>query len=64
MLRVLDMKYNIFSILTQVLGRFFKDRDPDFWPIRIRTQKKKSDPDPGRKKTDPKHSFFGQALVI
>ena len=50
MLRVLDMKYNIFSILTQVLGRFFKDRDPDFWPIRIRTQKKKADPDldPGK----------------
>ena len=24
------MKYNIFSILTQVLGRFFKYRDPDF----------------------------------
>ena len=39
------MKYNIFSTLTPVLGRFFTDpdfsgSDPDFWPIRIRTQKK------------------------
>ena len=39
------MIYNIFSTLTQVLGRFFTDpdfsgSDPDFWPIRIRTQKK------------------------
>ena len=27
----------------------FSESDPDFWPIRIWTQKKKSDPDPGKK---------------
>ena len=48
------MKYNIFSTLTPVLGRFFTDpdfsgSDPDFWPIRIRTQEKNSDPDPAKK---------------
>ena len=49
---MLDMIYNIFSALTQVLGRFFlgsgsefSGSDPDFWPIRIRTQKKNSDPE-------------------
>ena len=53
------MIYNIFSTLTQVLGRFFlgsgffsdpdfSGSDPDFWPIRIqiRTKEKKSDSDP------------------
>ena len=51
---VLDMKYNIFSTFTLVLGRFFHgsgffrigsgfsaDPDPD--------PEKKSDPDPGKK---------------
>ena len=56
MLRVLDMKYNIFSTLTPILGRFFHgsgsgflrigsgflaDPDPD--------SEKKDDPDPGKK---------------
>ena len=56
MFRVLDMKYNIFSTLTPVLGRFFHgsgsgffrigsgflaDPDPDL--------EKKADPDPGKK---------------
>ena len=27
----------------------FSGSDPDFWPIRIRTQKKKFDPDPEKK---------------
>ena len=45
-LRVLVMKYNIFSTFTLVLGRFFFTDpdffglDPDFWPIRTRTRKK------------------------
>ena len=46
------MIYNIFSNLTQVWDVFLMDPDPDFsgsdhdfWPIRIRTQKKNSDPD-------------------
>ena len=30
--RVLDMKYNTYLFLLNVLGRFFTD--PDFWPIR------------------------------
>ena len=40
------MKYNICSTLTSVLGRFFSririfsGSDPDFWSIRILTQKK------------------------
>ena len=52
MFRVLDMKYNIFSTLTPVLGRFFHGSgffrigsgflaDPDL--------EKKADPDPGKK---------------
>ena len=48
------MKYNFCSTFTLVLGRFFMDTDPDFWPIRIRTLEKQSDPDPG-KNPDPKH---------
>ena len=63
-------KYEIiFSISTPVLGRFFKEpdpyqdfsgSDPEFWPIQIqiRTQEKKSDPDPG-KNPDLKHCFQG-----
>ena len=43
-----------FSTLTLVLGRFFHGSgfsrsDLDFWPTRIRTQEKKSDPNPGGK---------------
>ena len=57
MLRVLDMKYNIFFYFNSSFRTFFfKDpdpdfsgSDPDFWPIRIQTQKKKLDPDPGKK---------------
>ena len=32
-------------------GFGFSGSDPDFWPIRIRTQGKQSDPDPGRIRT-------------
>ena len=56
------MTYKKNSTLTQVLGRFFMDpdfssSDPDFWPIRIRTQKKNCDPDPENKNPDLKHCF-------
>ena len=58
------MKYNIFSTLTLVLGRFFMDPDifrigSGFLPIRIRTQRKKADPDPEKTRiwnTDFSHS--------
>ena len=56
---MLDMKYNIFFYFNSSFRTFFftdpdpdfSGSDPDFWPIRIRTQKKKSDPeqDPGKK---------------
>ena len=57
------MKYNIFFYFYPSFMTFFTVPDPDFsvsdpefWPIwnRIRTQKKRSDPDPG-KNPDPKH---------
>ena len=52
------MKYNIFSTLTPVLGRFFTDpefpgTDPDIWPMR--TQKKILIQIQEKKKPDPKH---------
>ena len=54
------MKYNIFSTLTPVLGRFFTDpefpgTDPDIWPMR--TQKKILIQIQEKKKPDPKHWF-------
>ena len=51
-------KYNIQFLFYfySCFGTFFMDTDPDcsgsdpdFWPIRIRTLEKKSDPDPGKK---------------
>ena len=42
-------------IVLSVLGRFYGSGfDPDFLPIRIQTQEKKSDQDP-EKNPDPKH---------
>ena len=63
------MKYNIFSTFTLFLGRFFTNPDfskwdPDLWPIRIRTQKKKSDPDPGKKPGSETLSTKRPALVV
>ena len=46
--RVLDRKKkNLFLLVLTVFERFFMDLDPEFWPIRIWIQGKKSDPDPG-----------------
>ena len=68
MLRVLDMKYNIFSTLTPILGRFFHgsgffrigsgflaDPDPD--------SEKKADPDPGKKKRIRNTAYMAQSCV-
>ena len=60
-LRVLDMKYKISYTFTLVLGLFYMDpdfsrSDPNFWPIRIRTQKK-SLIRIREKNPDPKHWF-------
>ena len=60
MIRVLDMKYNIFFYLNSSFMtfssriRFFPDRirilaDPDL------DSEKKADPDPGEQNPDPKH---------
>ena len=64
MLRVLDMKYNIFFYLSSNFRTFlftdpdFFGSDPDFCPIRIRTQKKRliwiREKNP-----DPKHCIKG-----
>ena len=56
-LRVLDMNYKLKnnnfyrypSFRAFIHGPGFSGSDPDFWPIRIRTQKIKSDPNPGKK---------------
>ena len=53
MLRVLDMKCNIFSTFTLVLGHFFTDPDPDFFRIGSEFL---ADPDPdpnSEKKVNP-----------
>ena len=47
-----NMKKKKILLVLTVLGRFFF-MDPDFRPIRIRTQEKKFDPDPGKKNSDP-----------
>ena len=44
----------VFSLLTVFERFFFTDpdfsgSDSDFWPIRFRTQEKKSDPDPDKR---------------
>ena len=59
-----EIPITFFSTFTLVLERFFLKEtgsgffgsDPVIWPIRIRTQKKKSDPDSGEKNPPgPKH---------
>ena len=62
------MKYKFFSLyLLTVFTYFFMDpdpnffgSDPDFRPIRIRTQEKKFDPDPEKNRTrnTDKNGFF------
>ena len=58
-LRVLNMnKENVstcsfWTFFPRIRIRIFPD--PDFWPIRIRIQEKKFDPDPEKKIPDPKH---------
>ena len=44
----------VFGFFFHESGSGFSGSDPDFWPIRIRTQEKKSDPDP-EENPDPKH---------
>ena len=60
-----EYEIQFFLLLLQFFDVFFTDPDPDFsgsdtdfWPIwiRIQTQEKKFDPDPG-KNPDPKQCF-------
>ena len=53
---IANYEIQFLTTLTSVFGRFFTDpdpdfsgSDPDFWTIWIRTQGKKSNPDPGKK---------------
>ena len=39
----------LLAVGTVVLGHFFINPDPDFLPIGIRNQEKKSDPDPDKR---------------
>ena len=52
---LLNMIIKQMLLVLSVFGRFYGSGfDPDFLPIRIRTQEKKSDQDP-EKNPDPKH---------
>ena len=57
-----NMKKKKILLVLTVLGRFFF-MDPDFRPIRIRTQEKKFDPDP-EKNSDPKDCRYIHYRVL